>query len=122
VLTSRSATALLALRSPARTCAASALFAVASATFVPSAHAQDAGFSSCVGGWRSDNCVILWGPAVDPHIRVVPAPLSEEERGSLLAEDRKWLARCKPLKTRDQYGIVRLRYAAPGCEFGVNED
>ena len=122
MLTSRSAVALLAFWSPAHTCAVGAFFAVASATFVPSARAQDVGVTGCVGARHSDNCVTLWGPATDPHVRTVPAPLGEEERGRLMAEEHKWLARCRPVKMRDQYGIARLRYAAPGCEFGIGED
>lgn len=33
----------------------------------------------------------------------------------------KWEAFCKPTKHADEYGVIRLRYAQPGCEFGRNE-
>jgi hypothetical protein len=39
-----------------------------------------------------------------------------------VARDRKWLERCNPIVERDRYGVGCLRYAAPGCEFGVSED
>ena len=36
-------------------------------------------------------------------------------------EDRKWAAFCKPARTHDDLGVVRLVYARPGCEFGRSE-
>jgi len=36
-------------------------------------------------------------------------------------EDRKWAAYCKPARTHDDLGVVRLVYARPGCEFGRSE-
>lgn len=93
-----------------------------------SAHAQDqraaGGVSntSCVGGFTTFNCVTRWGPASDPYVRVVPRPVDEAEKARLVARDRKWLERCSPIVERDRYGVGRLRYAAPGCEFGVSED
>jgi hypothetical protein len=77
---------------------------------------------SCVGGFTSFNCVTRWGPAGDPYVRVVPRPVDEAEKARLVACDRKWLERCNPIVERDRYGVGRLRYAAPGCEFGVSED
>ena len=93
-----------------------------------SAHAQDrreiGGVSdtSCVGGFTTFNCVTRWGPAGNPYVRPIPGPVDEVERARLVARDRKWLARCTPILERDRYGVGRLRYAAPGCEFGVGED
>ena len=55
-------------------------------------------------------------------VRVVPRPVDEAEKARLVARDRKWLERCNPIVERDRYGVGRLRYAAPGCEFGVSED
>jgi hypothetical protein len=78
--------------------------------------------TSCVGGFATFNCVTRWGPAGDPYVRPVPAPVDERERARLEARDRNWLARCNPIVERDRYGVGRLRYAAPGCEFGVGED
>jgi hypothetical protein len=31
---------------------------------------------------------------------------------------KKWEAFCKPTRTRDELGMVRLVYARSGCEFG----
>jgi hypothetical protein len=78
--------------------------------------------TSCVGGFTTFNCVTRWGPAGDPYVRVVPRPVDEAEKARLVARDRKWLERCSPIVERDRYGVGRLRYAAPGCEFGVSED
>jgi hypothetical protein len=33
----------------------------------------------------------------------------------------KWEAFCKPVRTTDDLGVVRLRYSRPGCEFGRTE-
>jgi len=104
-----------------------AILAVAIVAGTP-AHAQDrreiGGVSdtSCVGGFTTFNCVTRWGPAGNPYVRPIPGPVDEAERARLVARDRKWLARCSPILERDRYGVGRLRYAAPGCEFGVGED
>jgi hypothetical protein len=37
----------------------------------------------------------------------------------VMALDRKWLARCRPILKYDHYGVARYHYSAPGCEFGV---
>lgn len=78
--------------------------------------------TSCVGGFTTFNCVTRWGPLGDPYIRPIPGPVDEREKARLEARDRKWLARCNPIVERDRYGVGRLHYAAPGCEFGVGED
>jgi hypothetical protein len=73
--------------------------------------------TSCVGGFTTFNCVTCWGPASDPYVRAVPRPVDEAEKARLVARDR-----CNPIVERDRYGVGRLRYAAPGCEFGVGDD
>ena len=78
--------------------------------------------TSCVGGFTTFNCVTRWGPAGDPYVRAVPRAVDEAEKARLVARDHKWLERCKPIVERDRYGVGRLRYAAPGCEFGVSDD
>ena len=78
--------------------------------------------TSCVGGFATFNCVTRWGPAGDPYVRPIPRAVDEAEKARLVARDRKWLARCNPIVEHDRYGVGRLRYAAPGCEFGVGED
>ena len=35
---------------------------------------------------------------------------------------KNWEAYCKPTRTYDDLGVVRLRYAEKGCEFGRGED
>lgn len=136
MLTSRCAGGVWATRSAARAGATVVLSAVALVAMTAvialmtwtSAHAQDqraaGGVSntSCVGGFTTFDCVTRWGPAGDPYVRGVPRPVDEAEKARLAARDRKWLARCSPVVERDRYGVGRLRYAAPGCEFGVGED
>jgi hypothetical protein len=34
---------------------------------------------------------------------------------------KKWEAFCKPTRTYDNFGVVRLVYARNGCEFGRSE-
>jgi hypothetical protein len=34
---------------------------------------------------------------------------------------KKWETYCKPVRTYDDLGVVRLSYARQGCEFGRNE-
>jgi hypothetical protein len=35
--------------------------------------------------------------------------------------DKKWETFCKPARTYDNLGVVRLAYAQSGCEFGRTE-
>lgn len=37
------------------------------------------------------------------------------------ALDAKWLEFCQPTRTTDAEGVIRLRYAHKGCEFGRTE-
>jgi hypothetical protein len=49
---------------------------------------------------------------------------SAQEAADLQARqerDKKWEAFCKPARTYDDLGVVRLVYARPGCEFGRSE-
>jgi len=103
---------------------APAFAVLAAIAAVPSSAARAGGFddTSCVGSWRAFNCVERWGPAVDPYVRLVPQPFDEAEKSRVMARDRRWLARCRPLIAYDRYGVARYYYAAPGCEFGVGED
>ena len=136
MLTSRRAQGASADRSAARagTAAVQSAAALLTVTTVMAfvagtpARAQDqratGGISStsCVGGFTTFNCVTRWGPAGDPYVRTVPRPVDEAEKARLVARDHKWLDRCKPIVERDRYGVGRLHYAAPGCEFGVSDD
>jgi hypothetical protein len=73
----------------------------------------------CVGSQGAVNCVVRWGEAGDPYIRVVPEPADKAERARSAERERKWEARCKPVIAQDGYGIPRYRFSAPGCEFGI---
>ena len=49
-----------------------------------------------------------------------PAQEQEDERAKR-ASIEKWEAFCKPARTYDREGVVRLAYAKKGCEFGRSE-
>jgi len=120
VLTSHSGEAPSASRSAARTGAAIVLSVITTCTL---AYAGGVDSQSCVGGPTSFNCVEQWAPAAgDPYVRVVPDPVDEAQKAQMARRDRKWLARCRPVVERDDYGVARYHYAAQGCEFGVGPD
>ena len=98
-----------------------ATLAASAAGAVPAA-ADYMGSTNCVGARGMSSCITKWGEGGDPHIIEVPQPLSEDERASAAARDRKWVARCKPVIHQDRYGVPRYYYAAPGCEFGRTSD
>jgi hypothetical protein len=76
----------------------------------------------CVSSWSSFNCVMRWGPAGDPYVRVVPRSLDAAEIARAKERQRRWVDRCRPTIAPDRYGVSRYRYAQPGCEFGVGEN
>jgi hypothetical protein len=45
----------------------------------------------------------------------------QEDERARRASIEKWEAFCKPTRTYDQEGVVRLQYARRGCEFGRSE-
>ncbi|WP_291845686.1 hypothetical protein [Bradyrhizobium sp.] len=49
-----------------------------------------------------------------------PAQEQEDEKARRASID-KWEAFCKPTRTYDSEGVVRLAYAKKGCEFGRSE-
>jgi hypothetical protein len=107
--------ALLAFGPAASTVAA----VTVTALVFSSASADTLIVGGCVGGMGAINCVVREGPAGDPYVRNVPAPLSDEERERSAQRDRKWIKRCNPVIAQDQFGVPRYHYAAAGCEFGV---
>jgi len=119
VLTSRYAAAPSNSRSAARIGAALVLALTAS---IAAARAGEISTTNCVGRYASFNCATEWRQAVDPYVRIVPEPLDAAERARIIAADRKWFSRCRPVKTTDIYGVARYRYAVPGCEYGVSGD
>lgn len=44
-----------------------------------------------------------------------------EDEKAKRASIEKWEAYCKPRRTYDDEGVVRLQYARRGCEFGRSE-
>lgn len=45
----------------------------------------------------------------------------QEDERARRASIEKWEAFCKPTRTYDKEGVVRLVYARKGCEFGRSE-
>ena len=99
-----------------------AALVLALTTSIAAAQAGEISTTNCVGKHGSFNCATEWRRAVDPNVRIMPEPLDAAERARIIAADRKWIARCRPVKTTDMYGVARYRYAAPGCEYGVSGD
>ena len=72
----------------------------------------------CVGGGNAVNCVMQWGPPVNP-VRIVPSSADPAEQAEAITRDRKWEAYCKPSVVQESYGVRRYHYAQAGCEFGA---
>ena len=102
--------------------AAFALSVFTSFVGMASATAQEIQSGGCIGSLFSINCVTRWGPAGDPYVRIVPPPVDAAAAARSLERDRRWADRCHPTIVPDHYGVSRYRYAAPGCEFGVDEN
>jgi hypothetical protein len=85
------------------------------------AYADGMAVGGCVGTRGSLNCVVRWGEAGDPYVRLVPQPIDQVEKDRAAERDHKWQDHCRPTIAQDYYGVPRYRYAAPGCEFGVIE-
>jgi hypothetical protein len=49
------------------------------------------------------------------------AAQEQEDEKARRASIEKWEAYCKPKRTYDSEGVVRLVYARKGCEFGRSE-
>lgn len=98
--------------------------AVAAAALTPSrAFADGREITTCVGRYGAATCSTSWqyGPVPHANIRYVDGPAGKQQEEAALERDRKWLAHCKPRVQQDQYGVDRLSYAAPGCEYGKSE-
>lgn len=109
----------LAARCAVRIATAAACSVIIVTSVCNTASAGGIAFGGCTGGVGAANCVVRWGEAGDPYIRVVPQPAGEAERDQEAQRDRKWEQRCKPVIAQDRYGVPRYQYAAAGCEFGV---
>jgi hypothetical protein len=92
------------------------------ATTLAPADAAGVGGLSCVGGFRSLNCMARWAFPGDPYIRPVPETLGETEKAEAATRERRWLLHCHPIVQRDAYGVARYLYDAPGCEYGIGAD
>ena len=101
--------------------AAFAVSVVVSCAGMASAAAQEVQSGGCIGTFFSMNCTNRIGPAGDPYVRIVP-PLDAAAAARSAERERRWADRCHPTIVPDRYGVSRYRYAAPGCEFGVDQD
>jgi hypothetical protein len=93
-----------------------------SAVMLTSANATGVDMFGCVGGWRGFNCAEQSGVAGHPYIRTVPEPIGQGEKAQAAGRERRWLIRCHPMVERDEYGVARYQYVAPGCEYGIGRD
>jgi hypothetical protein len=52
-----------------------------------------------------------------------PRDLAQEAADEAAKQQRikKWESFCRPARTYDSEGVIRLVYARPGCEFGRSE-
>jgi hypothetical protein len=53
-----------------------------------------------------------------PHIITIPQPTSEADIEAQNQRIKKWETECDVKLVRDQYGVTRYTYNAPGCEYG----
>ena len=75
---------------------------------------SNSGWSVCGYG------VCQWGDGSlpDPHIIHVPQPTSAADIEAQQRRIKEWEVECGVKYVRDQYGVMRYTYNAPGCEFG----
>jgi hypothetical protein len=110
--------AVLRLGLSAAAVLAATLLAPASAR----AQAEDRWSETCVRSYGVFSCVEQWGAGGGIAKVILVAPRDEKEAAASAERDRLWVARCRPVSRTDAYGVSRLRYAAPGCEFGRYQD
>jgi opacity protein-like surface antigen len=55
------------------------------------------------------------------HIINIPEPVGIVEREHRDLAISRWTEHCHPVAHADAYGVRRLTYAHPGCEFGEGE-
>jgi hypothetical protein len=78
---------------------------------------------TCLWSWGIYSCVEQWGPTGGiAKVIPIPGPRDDQEAAAATERDRRWAARCRPVGHVDAYGVRRLSYAAPGCEFGRLDD
>lgn len=63
----------------------------------------------------------LFTPGASARMIDVLEPLSDAARRARAEAVARWEQHCQPAPHRDAYGITRLTYAHPGCEFGEGE-
>jgi hypothetical protein len=71
--------------------------------------------------YGSDNCVEIRRELTNPYVIHVPPPQNEKDVADLVARERLWQARCKPVIRQDVHGVRRYQYAAAGCDYGKYE-
>jgi hypothetical protein len=92
------------------------MVALAATALSAPAHADGLQFncrSAAYYGTYMTNCALESSPA--------PRKLTAEEVAAQEREAAKWEAFCHPVKVPDDEGVIHLRYAHKGCEFGRSE-
>lgn len=86
------------------------------------AQVTDTVVGSCVFAGGGVHCVrqYRYGDRGD-NVRKLREP-SAEELAELRERERRWVERCRPALRQDAHGVNRYVYAAPGCEYGRDQD
>lgn len=63
----------------------------------------------------------LFFPGANARIINLPEPVGIVERQARDAAIARWTEHCQPAKHVDAFGVTRLSYKYPGCEFGEGE-
>lgn len=82
------------------------------------AQVTDTVIGSCVFSGGGAHCVRQYRYGAERKQREPSAEEIAESR----ERERRWVARCRPALRQDAYGVNRYVYAAPGCEFGRDQD
>lgn len=91
--------------------------AFAALTFATSASAELVTTTTCGrSGYRSHSCVTS-------SAFVTHAPIEQRTEAEIEKFNSDWDRYCKPQRgAPDRYGVVRMIYAHPDCEFGATGD
>jgi hypothetical protein len=91
-------------------------------SFLTAAQADRIRTTNCVYGPGSYSCITVWqrtsAAAYRPKLWT---PRLERAAAQAAERERLWTDRCQPKITRDEFGVGRYSYAAPGCAYGVIE-
>jgi hypothetical protein len=96
------------------------LYAIAALTLLSSAAQAWEVRTSCSHSrfYGSTSCRTV---GIEDYPRIRDEAREAEDYRARQETIKKWETFCKPTRTYDNFGMVRLVYARNGCEFGRNE-